>query len=72
MKNTTENWLNLKGPDDDVQHSESLGLWTLSIVQISKYLENAMFQKLDLCPSSGEGRETPALSGSSKSDNFNH
>jgi hypothetical protein len=34
--------------------SELLGFWTLSIVQYSKKLDNTMFWKLDLFPSSGE------------------
>jgi hypothetical protein len=41
---------NLKGSDEGVQHSESLGLWTLSIVLNSNYLENITFRKLDLFP----------------------
>jgi hypothetical protein len=47
--------------NDGVQHSESLGLWTLSIVRSSKYLENTTFRKLDLFPSQGEERGTPLL-----------
>jgi hypothetical protein len=35
-----------------------LGVWTLSIVWYSKKLENTMFQKLDLFPSSGERGDT--------------
>jgi hypothetical protein len=38
--------------------SELLGSWTLFIVRNSKYLENTTSRKLDLFPSSGEGRET--------------
>jgi hypothetical protein len=34
---------NLKGSDDGVQHSESLGFWTLSIVQVSKYQKTQRF-----------------------------
>jgi hypothetical protein len=33
----------------------------LAIVRISKKLENAAFRKLDLFPSSGEGKEKSAL-----------
>jgi hypothetical protein len=40
---------------------KSLGLLTLSIVQTSKQLKNATFWKLDLLPSSPEGRETASL-----------
>jgi hypothetical protein len=50
------NW-NLKGSDIDVRHSESLGLWTSSIIRNYKYLESTTFRKLDLFPSSGEGKE---------------
>jgi hypothetical protein len=41
----------------------SLGFWTLSIVWNSKQLENTKFRKLELFPSSGEGRDTPTLLG---------
>jgi hypothetical protein len=34
---------------------------SLSVVRKSKQLENTTFRKLDLFPSSGEGRETPNL-----------
>jgi hypothetical protein len=39
-------------------HSESLGFWTLSNAQDPKELQNTTFWKLDLFPSSCEGRET--------------
>jgi hypothetical protein len=35
-------------------------------------LENTMFQKLDLFPSSGNGRKTHTLLGPSESANLNH
>jgi hypothetical protein len=35
--------------------------WGLSAVRNSKQLENTKFRKLDLFPSSGERKETPAL-----------
>jgi hypothetical protein len=38
-------------------------LRTLSIIRNSKLLENTSFQKLDLFPISGEGRETLTLLG---------
>lgn len=41
-----------------VNYIYSLRLWTLSIVQNSKWIENVLFQKLDPCPSSDQGRET--------------
>lgn len=40
---------------------ELLGSWTLSDVRFSKKLENLVFRKLDLFPSSDEW-ETPILS----------
>jgi hypothetical protein len=40
-----------------------LHLWTLSIVRNSKEPENTTSLKLDLFLSSGEGRESPTLSG---------
>jgi hypothetical protein len=49
---------NIKGYHDDVKHSESLGLRSLSIDQNSKWLEN-MFWKLELFPPSGHRKETP-------------
>jgi hypothetical protein len=51
--------------------SESQGVWALPIVQNSKYLENTSFRKLDLCPSSGDGRETPTLLGLLERANLN-
>jgi hypothetical protein len=47
-------WQIPKGSDDGVQYSTSLGFWTL----YSKQLEYKTFRKLDLFPSSGEGRDT--------------
>jgi hypothetical protein len=44
----------LKSTNDGVQHSEPLGLRTLSIVQNFKYYKNTMFLELNLFPSSGE------------------
>jgi hypothetical protein len=35
------------------------GFWTLFIIWNCKRPENTTFRKLDLLPSSGEGRETP-------------
>jgi hypothetical protein len=47
--------------------------WTLSIVQYSKKLENTMFRKLDLFPSSGQGGErTPRQLGPFESANLTH
>jgi hypothetical protein len=43
--------------------SDSLGLWTLPIFQNSKQLSDAVFQKVGLYPTSGEGREKPTLLG---------
>jgi hypothetical protein len=40
--------------------SESLGLWTLSIIRDSEEVENATFRKLDFFPSSGK-EETHSL-----------
>jgi hypothetical protein len=62
--------LNLMGSDGGVKHSESLGLWTLSIVRNSK-LENTTFRKLDLFPSSDEGRETYSVGSLRKSHTSN-
>jgi hypothetical protein len=42
-------------------YSESLSLWTSSIVRNCTYLENTTYGKLDLFPSSGERREIPTL-----------
>jgi hypothetical protein len=39
---------NLKDSDNGVGHSESLGLWALSIVRIFKQLEKTTFQKLEV------------------------
>jgi hypothetical protein len=44
------------------KYSESLDLWTLAIVRNFKYLENTTFLKLDVFPSSGEGRWFPSAS----------
>jgi hypothetical protein len=44
-----------KGSEDGLLHSESVGLWTMSIVRNSKWLEKkTMFRKLDLFPFSGD------------------
>jgi hypothetical protein len=48
-----------------------MDFWILSIVRDSKYLENTTFRKLDLFPSSSEGRETPTLLGSLEGANLN-
>jgi hypothetical protein len=53
-------------------HSESLGLWTLSIVRHSKKLKNIKFRKQDLFPSSSDEMETPTLLGYLERANFNH
>jgi hypothetical protein len=45
---------------DDVQLSEFQGVRTLSIVRNSKY-NKTLFRKLDLFPSSGEGKERRLL-----------
>jgi hypothetical protein len=42
----------------------------LSIVLTSKYMDNTAFRKLDLFPSSVEGRETPNLLGSLEGANI--
>jgi hypothetical protein len=47
-------------------------LWTLFNVQNFKYLENKMFQKLYLSPSSCEWRKTHALLGPLERANLNH
>jgi hypothetical protein len=52
---------------DGVHHSGSLGSWTLLIV-----LENATFWKLDLFPSSGEGKEAHTILGPLERANLNH
>jgi hypothetical protein len=39
---------------------------------ILNYLENTTFRKLDLFPSSGEGRETPAVLCPLERSNLNH
>jgi hypothetical protein len=41
-------------------------------LMLTLFLENTMLQKLDLFPSSGEGRETPTLLGPLKRANLNH
>jgi hypothetical protein len=46
--------------------------WTVSILHSSKELENTMFQKLELFPSSDKGRETPTLLGPLERLNLNH
>jgi hypothetical protein len=46
-------------------HSKSFHFWDLSIANNSKYLENTTFRKLDLSPSSVEGKETSTLLGPS-------
>jgi hypothetical protein len=51
--------------------SELLALWTLPIVRNYKYQKTA-FRKVDLFPSSVEGRETPALLGPLERTNLNH
>jgi hypothetical protein len=51
-----------------MNHSESLGLCTLSIIRNSKLLENTRFRKLDLFPSSGELREIAILLGPLESE----
>jgi hypothetical protein len=51
-----------KRNEKNVQNSELLGFWTLSIVRYSKELEKTAFGKLDLFPSSGGG-ERPTLLG---------
>jgi hypothetical protein len=48
---TTRILPDVKGSNDGVYHSESLGLWTLSIVLNSKHVENTIFRKFDLFPS---------------------
>jgi hypothetical protein len=53
----------LKGSDNGVKHSESLGLRTFSGIWNSNELEKPLFQKLDLFPSSGEEREAATLLG---------
>jgi hypothetical protein len=58
------------GKDHNI-FSESLSLWTLSIVRHSTGLENTTFQKLDLFPSSGKGRETLTLLGHLKRATIN-
>jgi hypothetical protein len=40
---TNKNRYEMKGSFDDVHHSESQGLWTLSFVRNFKQLENTMF-----------------------------
>jgi hypothetical protein len=52
----------LKCSADGVKHSGLLFFFTLSIVRYSKKLENTAFHKMDLFPSSGEGK-TPTLLG---------
>jgi hypothetical protein len=51
---------------------ESIGLWTLSIVRNSKWLENTMFRKMNLLSSSSECRKTLALLGPLEGANLNH
>jgi hypothetical protein len=46
--------------------------WILSIVWVSKDVENISFRKLDLFPSPCEGREIPTLLGPLERANFNH
>jgi hypothetical protein len=46
-----------------VYNSESLGLWTLSIVRNSKELQHTALRKLDLFPSSGERTGTSTVLG---------
>jgi hypothetical protein len=59
---------NLCGYGDGVQQSESLGLRTLSIVRNSNKLENIMFRKLDLFPSSGEEWESTLMCPSERAN----
>jgi hypothetical protein len=54
-----------------VAGTQILGFWTLSIAHNSKRLENTTFRKLDLFPSSGNGRETPTLLGRLERGNLN-
>jgi hypothetical protein len=51
--------------------SEALGFWTLSAVLNSREIENTVFRKLGLFPTSGEGSETPTLSGPLERANLN-
>jgi hypothetical protein len=52
--------------------SELLGSWTFDYRPIFKKLENATFRILDLFPSSGEVKETPALLCPLERANLNH
>jgi hypothetical protein len=54
------------------EYSESLGLWTLSIVRNSKLLENTTFGKLDLFPYSDEKREATTPLGLLERATLNH
>jgi hypothetical protein len=56
---------------DGVWRTELLGFWTLSIVWNYKHLKNP-FRKLDVFPSSYDGRKTPALLGSLEITNLNN
>jgi hypothetical protein len=62
-KKRTKKKFILKASDDGVQHSESLGFGTSSVVRNFKYLENAMFRNLNIFPFSCERKETPTLLG---------
>jgi hypothetical protein len=55
-----------------VYNTESLTSRTMPIVRNPKQLESTVFRKLDLFPSSAEGRQTPTLSGPSEGANLNH
>jgi hypothetical protein len=55
-----------------VVNSELLLFWTLFIVRNSKY-KKTTFRKLDVFPSSGEGKETPTVLGPPlERSNLNH
>jgi hypothetical protein len=64
--------LNTVQEDDGVKHQESLDVFTLSIVRNYKQLENSMFRKLYLFPSSEVGWKTPTVLGLLGRANFNH
>jgi hypothetical protein len=49
------------------KHSVLLGIWTLSIVRYCRKLENTIFWKLDLFPSSGEWADTYSVGSLRKS-----
>jgi hypothetical protein len=51
-------WYNLHAVKKNLSYSESVCFWNSSIARIFKQLENITFQKLDLFPSSGEGRSS--------------